>query len=589
MVALCVAIVVGMYAATRGERVYWSVVSLMAAIAVWNAGTALRVVALPDSRTAGIFFAYYLGAVAIAPLWAILAARLTHVAWLSTRRAMLLGVPSACAYLAAVTNPYHHLYFQTDLPVFENGLRATAGPLLWIFTVWSYCLVVAGTALFIRSAWLLARSGQPLRGAAIATAAGLPIVIGFLRSVEITAPGSDFTPIAIAVSVSTLFFLHWQHQMRDRLPLARGEVIEHLGDGVIILDETGRILDSNPSADDIIGATPGSLRNRPYSEVVSESNVIIPLDVLEAAAGQLQLSPGPWIHSFETRDGRLIESTTNKVCGGDNDPVGFFMVLRDHSERRRMEHFLRQSQRMETMAGLSAGIAHEINNPLAYIRSNLNHIVELTRAFEEQFKETDDKKSDECGEMRIVAEECSDGIDRIGGIVDRMRRFSRMRPDEVSAIDLNEALSDALKMARMQTDPAMALRYDPDTSLPQVRASHGHIVQLLLNLCANARQAVEGVDQASIEIETCATETEVSIRIRDNGPGIPTRIRGRIFDPFFTTKSPGMGTGLGLPIAYGIAREHGGSLDFEESPSGGAEFTLRLPIDGRPEVAGTGD
>jgi len=580
MVSLSVAVVVGMYAATRGERVYWSVVSLMAAIAIWCGGIALRVVTPIEHRTAVVYFVYYAGAVSIAPLWAILAAHLTQTSWLTARRAIWLGVPSACAYLAALTNPLHHLYFLHGLPLFDQGLRATAGPLLWAFTGCSYVLVIGGTGLFVRSAWQLARAGHPRRGAAIATAACLPIIVGFLRSSEITAPGTDFTPIAIAISVSTLFALHWQHQMRDRLPLARGEVIEHLCDGVIIIDESGRILDSNPSADDIMGSREGSLRNQMLIEVIAESNAIVSVSELEAAGDATRQSKGPWVHNFETRDGRLIESTTAQVCGDRDEPAGFFTVLRDHTERRRMEHFLRQSQRMETMAGLAAGIAHEINNPLAYIRSNLNHIVEVARTFERQRKDRvpDTPRPEDCEELRIVAEECGDGIDRIGGIVDRMRRFSRMRPDELSSLDLNEALSDALKMARMHIDSPLTIRYAPDPSLPRVHASHGHIVQLLLNLCSNARQAVAEIDQPLVEIDTFASDSEVSIRIRDNGPGIPARIRGRIFDPFFTTKSPGMGTGLGLPIAYGIAREHGGTLEFDESPAGGAQFTLRLPI-----------
>ncbi len=580
MVAFSVAVVVGMYAASRGEKNYWSVVSLMAAIALWTGGTALRIVVAPET-SAGLFLAHYIGAVSIAPLWAIIAARLTHVSWLTNSRAILLGVPSVAAYLAAVSNPLHHWYFQTDYPEVEAGLSATAGPLLWPFTIWSYVLVAAGIGLFIRSAWGVARSGQRLRGALIASVAGLPVIAASMRSLELTPPGYDITPLAIAISVSALFALHWRYQMRDTLPLAMRDVIGHLGDGVIILDDTGRIRDANPSADDIMGAKTGALRGRMLIEVVSNSDVSITPRGLERAAAAIQHSEGPWIHKFETPDRRFIESTTAEVRGDDGEPAGFYTVLRDHTEKRRMEHFLRQSQRMEIMAGLSAGIAHEINNPLAYIRSNLNHIVELARDIEDQQKDSSEKTSDECEELRAVAEECSEGIDRIGGIVDRMRRFSRMRADELSAVDINEVLADALKMSRLRGDASITLLYQPDASLPRVRASHGHIVQLLLNLCSNARQAVEGIAQPTVEIETRVCETEVLVRIRDNGPGIPSRIRGRIFDPFFTTKAPGEGTGLGLPIAYGIAREHGGSLAFEPSASGGAQFTLRLPILGQ--------
>jgi PAS domain S-box-containing protein len=584
LVAFGAAVVVGIYAASRGDRVYWSVVSLMAAIALWTAGTAVRIVSAPETGF-GLFAVYYLGAVSIAPLWANLAARLTHASWLTPRRALLLGVPSAFAYLAAITNPLHHLYFQPDYPQVEVGLSATAGPLLWPFTVWSYLLVAAGMSLFVRYAWGVARSGQRLRGVLIASAAILPMFAGIMRSAELIAADSNATRLAIAVSVIALFTLHWRYRMRDALPLAMRDVIGHLGDGVIILDHTGVILDANSSADDIFGAKTGTMRGRTLIEVAAGSDTNIDPARMELGVCDLEQSDAPWVREFETLDGRFIEATTAKVCGGDGESTGFYSVLRDHTERRRMERFLRQSQRMETMAGLSAGIAHEINNPLAYIRSNLNHIGELAQELEDRYDESGAKKPDECEELRSVAQECSEGIDRIGGIIDRMRRFSRMRADEFSAVDINEALSDALKMARLRGDASIKLKYQPDASLPPIRASHGHIVQLLLNLCSNARQAVEGVEgieDPSVEISTQVSENEISIRIRDNGSGIPSRIRGRIFDPFFTTKAPGEGTGLGLPIAYGIAREHGGSLEFEPAPSGGAQFTLRLPFDGQP-------
>ena len=133
---------------------------------------------------------------------------------------------------------------------------------------------------------------------------------------------------------------------------------------------------------------------------------------------------------------------------------------------------------------------------------------------------------DECVELRSVAEECSEGIDRIAGIVDSMRRFSRMRTDELTAVDIDEALADALKLARLRADASITLHYQPDASLPRVSASHGHIVQLLLNLCSNAQQAIDGVESPSVEINVCACEGKpefvpsLVIKIRPKPPAV---------------------------------------------------------------------
>jgi two-component system C4-dicarboxylate transport sensor histidine kinase DctB len=119
--------------------------------------------------------------------------------------------------------------------------------------------------------------------------------------------------------------------------------------------------------------------------------------------------------------------------------------------------------------------------------------------------------------------------------------------------------------------------------IPAVRGNADRLVQVVLNLVVNARQALAGTPDARIEIETHASASEALLEVRDNGPGIPESVLDRVFDPFFTTRGPDEGTGLGLAIAFDIAREHGGALEVSSPPGHGACFVLRLPL---PDAAG---
>lgn len=570
-----VAIVVGVYAATRSEHdeVCGPVFALMVAVAIWTAGLAVRSLVTGSTASAAAFDAHYVGSVAIPPLWLLLAARMTRTR-LSSRLAFWLAAPSVVAYAAALTNPVHHLYYSVDVPRLGQSLSVAATPASWAFVTWSYLLISTGVFWFLREARDLMRSGQSLRGTGLATATMLPLVAGLSSSLDLLPPDSRLTPLAIAICVAALFGLHWRHRMRETLPSARRNVIEQMIDGVVILDENGRILDANPASAEILQLE-GTLRGRSFRRVVLEA-AAVEAETYDRAVADVPSGRGPWLHHFRTRDGRFVEANSVQIRGGDGQPQAYYVVLRDQTEKRRMERFLRQGQRLETVAGLSAGVAHEINNPLAFVRSNLNHIQELASVLQDQFGGDDDDKSTEWDELRAAAEECSEGVERIRGIVDRMRRFSRLTAAELSRVDVAHVVADALKMARTQSQ-VVSLQTRIASGLPWVRASHEHLVQLVLNLVVNACQAVEGVEGGRVEVVVHGGAGEVFVRVRDNGPGISTQVRSRMFDPFFTTKEPGEGTGLGLSIAFGIARDHGGSLTLETPRCGGAEFVVRLP------------
>jgi signal transduction histidine kinase len=177
----------------------------------------------------------------------------------------------------------------------------------------------------------------------------------------------------------------------------------------------------------------------------------------------------------------------------------------------------------------------------------------------------------------MVVAESIEGVERIAGIVDRMRRFAGLSQGELGEVDVNAVAGEALKMAALQRPPAIELRFEPGDGLPLIQGSSEHLIQAVLNLAINGLQAVAKRGTGTVRVVTRSHEKGAEIVVSDDGPGIPAAIRDRIFDPFFTTKSPGEGSGLGLAIAHDIVREHGGVLELRSEQGKGAEFAIRLP------------
>ncbi|MDD2707798.1 MAG: ATP-binding protein [Verrucomicrobiae bacterium] len=314
---------------------------------------------------------------------------------------------------------------------------------------------------------------------------------------------------------------------------------------------------------------------------------------------------------------------------------GFLGIAIDISERKRMEAALAknmadlveinqllqtnqaqlvQSEKMASLGQLAAGVAHEINNPVGFVRSNLGTLQEYTEAFKKlhslcvtlvdavgngdivrqqmivrQIQSLDQKENLDfiMGDIGHLLKESMDGADRVKEIVLNLKSFARLDEAELKDANINECIESTLKIIWNE------LKYKCRVSkklgdLPSIQCYPGQINQVLMNLLVNAAQSIP--EKGDIAIETEAREREIIIRISDTGKGIAPENMPKLFTPFFTTKPTGKGTGLGLSISYGIIQKHRGSIEAASEEGKGTTFTIRLPIgngkEGTPPVAG---
>jgi hypothetical protein len=256
-----------------------------------------------------------------------------------------------------------------------------------------------------------------------------------------------------------------------------------------------------------------------------------------------------------------------------------------------------QQEKMASVGQLAAGVAHEINNPLAFVTSNLQTLKKYTdrfldiiaryqRVFEQggvaQQDRDDLRKHRESLRVDAISADAGDllrqtleGTERVRKIVADLKGFSHVDEEGEAPADLNREIDRTLSVMTHEI-PAGAEIVRKFSPLPVIACRPGAFNQLFLGLFRNAFQARQ--EELRLSIRTWVSGDRVRIAFADNGPGVPADLRTRIFEPFFTTRDVGKGKGLGLTVAYDIVTAHGGTIDVEDTPGGGATFVLQLPI-----------
>jgi C4-dicarboxylate-specific signal transduction histidine kinase len=365
--------------------------------------------------------------------------------------------------------------------------------------------------------------------------------------------------------------------MLESQPIVRQDLIEHMPEGLVLADGAGIVLDANASAESILGRGRDELRGGRLETIFAALGAGSEGEELAARIAGLPLVGARLAGELRTADARTIEVTAGALGSVGSQPAGRFVSLEDRTLQRRNERLLRERQKLESVGILAAGVAHEINNPLAFVRANLAHLRTLAERVEKLAGGDSAGPDADLLELGTVVEESLEGVVRIARIVNDMLRFSRMPEDAAEPVDVNDVIRTALRLAAFDRSSAVAVEQRLAEGLPPVRGSANRLVQVLLNLLLNAHHALAGRADARVVAESVREGHSVLVQVRDNGPGVPEPHRHRVFDPFFTTRAPGEGTGLGLSIAFDIVREHGGELELGAAPEGGACFTIRLP------------
>ena len=287
----------------------------------------------------------------------------------------------------------------------------------------------------------------------------------------------------------------------------------------------------------------------------------------------------------------------------DGKTVGAVVTFLDITERRRNETLLMQMQRqvvhqekMASIGQLAAGVAHEINNPMGYISSNLSSLSKYADRLDEYIAALQGSLY-ECeghpglaeldllrqrlkvdyiiSDIRELVNESLDGAARVKRIVQDLKSFSRIDQSEGTPANLNDVLESTINIAWNELKYIAAIERN-FSEIPSIVCHPQQLNQVFLNLLVNAAQAME--KQGVITLRTWNDDANLFVSVTDVGKGMPEEVRRRIFDPFFTTKDPGSGTGLGLSISADIVHKHGGEITVESEVGRGTTFTVSLPL-----------
>jgi PAS domain S-box-containing protein len=344
-------------------------------------------------------------------------------------------------------------------------------------------------------------------------------------------------------------------------------------DGVIAADKKGKILIFNDMAAELFGYS--------VEEAMERLNIrdIYPdhkeYEVMKALRSEDYGGRGK-LRSYEVevlhKSGERIPINLNAsiVYDGDKEvaTIGFFRdqrgINRMKAELEKTQLQLLQSEKMASLGKLAAGVAHQLNNPLAGITL-------FTKLVLEEYDLEEGAKKDL---QRVMedAERCRD-------TVKELLEFARQTKHVLRPHDINRALSRTLFLLENQSlFQNITIEKDLDPTLPSVESDIQQINHMFMNIILNAAQAMEGNGRLTIRTRYFPEKDQVRIEINDTGPGIPPEILPNIFDPFFTTKQEGEGTGLGLSLVYGIVQNHGGEIKAVNLPEGGASFIIDLPV-----------
>jgi two-component system NtrC family sensor kinase len=414
-----------------------------------------------------------------------------------------------------------------------------------------------------------------------------------LRQLVMDAPG---IPPHLLVSEVAGMFMDETHGKLLSLPVLDGDkpvgVISRARMQQVLFRQYGRELFGKKPITEIMNASPVVIESdmalNEASKTVTERLKFPVTEDFIITEGGRYVGMGAVMHLLNAMEAQLAAQTEDLTSA--------------YKQLKASQLQLIQSEKMASLGQMVAGVAHEINTPLGYVKNNIEMMemyfesnrvmVEASNALADVLLSPTSSEQELQERLAALAElrqnpiDAADdviklfadtrfGVDQISELVQNLKNFSRLDRAAAADVDLNECLESAVLLARnvLKTRVEVVRQYG---ELPRISCMPSQLNQVFLNMLTNAAQAIEG--SGRILLKTEAEDGWLKITVQDTGKGIPADVLPRVFDPFFTTKPVGQGTDLGLSISYQIVQQHGGDIRVTSQPGKGTRFTVRLPL-----------
>ncbi|KRT75082.1 MAG: Histidine kinase [Candidatus Rokubacteria bacterium CSP1-6] len=385
----------------------------------------------------------------------------------------------------------------------------------------------------------------------------IAVLIGTAVGVGVLADIEERERLAVAA-------LNREIEARERFIT---NVVESLRDGLVVLDADGRVRAWNRAMEERYEVKAQEVLGRPFLDINptwKREGLAEPIERL--LRGEIEEFAVEGLEHETLKKGRVILDVKGSLLRENLAPTGAVLLLEDTTEKVGLERSARQAEKLAALGTLSAGLAHELNNPVGIISSRIDLMLQ---------------EAEELGlppQVRQDLEVLHRHSQRVSRIARGLLSFARQSPGDRGLLDLNRVVEDTMLLLEKQVSKeGITVRRSLARDLPPMQGDPNALQQVVLNLLTNARDAMRDGGEIRIETGTVAGRPGwLRLVVADNGPGIPLDRLPRIFDPFYTTKA--QGTGLGLSVSYGIVRELQGTIDVQSQPGKGTTFTLTFPV-----------